>query len=91
MTEDEVIALLDQSMAVNRSDIQLFIRTPDSYAGTRRRVVTEIHQKFKSLDKNNDNYISFDEMLKAIDNFFDFNSTLTTEDIYELNDFFFSQ
>ena len=31
------------------------------------------------------------EVLKTIDAFFDFDSDLTTQDIYELNDFFFSQ
>ncbi|MBN2347543.1 MAG: hypothetical protein JXJ22_01825 [Bacteroidales bacterium] len=91
MSEDDLIALLDQSMAVNRSDVELFIRTPGSYAGGRRQTSAEIPAKFKSVDKDNDNYISFEEMLKAIDNFFDFNSTLSSDDIYDLTDFFFSQ
>jgi hypothetical protein len=30
-------------------------------------------------------------MLKEIDKYFDFQSTLKAEDIYELNSFFFSQ
>ncbi|NJK86916.1 MAG: hypothetical protein HC906_13990 [Bacteroidales bacterium] len=47
--------------------------------------------KFKSVDTDKDNYISFDEMLQEINRFFDFNSKLTSSDIYELNGFFFDQ
>ena len=51
----------------------------------------EIPEKYKKLDKDNDDYISFDELLNAINGFFDFDSELTTDDIYELNSFFFAQ
>ena len=33
ITEDDLIALLDQSMAVGRNEIDFYIRRPDSYAG----------------------------------------------------------
>lgn len=52
---------------------------------------TEIPEKFKKLDTDKDNYISFDELLKAINKFFDMESDLKTDDIYELNNFFFAQ
>jgi hypothetical protein len=91
ITEDDLIALLDKSMAVGRNEIDLYIRTPGSYAERPIGKKVPIPQKFKSVDADNDNYISFDEMLKAIDNYFDFKSTLTASDIYELNNFFFSQ
>jgi hypothetical protein len=90
ITEEALIALLDQSMAVNHNEIDFYIRRPDSYAGRKHGNVT-IPDKFKSVDADNDGYISFDEMLKEIDRFFDFESKLTAGDIYELNSFFFSQ
>lgn len=51
----------------------------------------EIPDKFKSLDLDNDGYISFDELKNAIDAFFDGNTNLSSDDIYELNEFFFAQ
>lgn len=51
----------------------------------------EIPEKYKKLDKDGDNYISFDELLDAINGFFDYDSDYSTEDIYDLNSFFFAQ
>jgi hypothetical protein len=90
ITEDDLIALLNKSMAVGRNEIDLYIRTPDSYSG-RRGSGLPIPEKFKPIDADRDNYISFDEMLKEIDRYFDFESQLSAADIYELNSFFFSQ
>jgi len=90
ITEEDLIALLNKSMAVGRNEIDLYIRTPDSYAG-RRGSGLPIPDKFKQVDSDKDNYISFDEMLKEIDRYFDFESQLSATDIYELNSFFFSQ
>jgi hypothetical protein len=90
ITEEALIAKLDQSMAVNHNEIDFYIRRPDSYAG-RKHGNVPIPDKFKPIDTDNDKYISFDEMLKEIDRYFDFESKLTAGDIYELNSFFFSQ
>ncbi|MFC2152893.1 hypothetical protein ACFLSE_10245 [Bacteroidota bacterium] len=51
----------------------------------------EIPEKYKKLDRDSDDYISFDELLDAINGFFDFDSEFKTEDIYDLNNFFFAQ
>jgi hypothetical protein len=91
ITEDDLIALLDKSMAVGRNEINFYIRTPESYQVRRKTKAAKIPDKFKAVDSDKDSYISFDEMLRAIDRFFDFESDLSTEDIYELNEFFFSQ
>jgi hypothetical protein len=90
ITEEALIALLDQSMAVKHNEIDFYIHRPDSYAG-RKHGNIPIPDKFKPVDTDNDQYISFDEMLKEIDRFFDYESKLTAGDIYELNSFFFSQ
>ncbi|MBN2487205.1 MAG: hypothetical protein JXB34_14620 [Bacteroidales bacterium] len=91
LTDDQVIALLDQTNAVARKDIAAYIRTPSSYAGYKRASGKTIPQKFQKIDSNTDGNISFDEMMGAIDRFFDFESELSTDDIYELNEFFFLQ
>jgi hypothetical protein len=89
ITEDNLIALLNQSMAVGRNEIDLYIRKPDNY--TRKGNGLPVPDKFKSVDTDKDNYISFDEMLKEIDRYFDFESKLSAPEIYELNSFFFAQ
>jgi hypothetical protein len=79
--------------ALPRTEVEMVISAMNNLVnGTGRRLgKVEIPPKFKSLDLDGDGYISFDEVLKAIDAFFDFDSDLSTQDIYELNDFFFSQ
>ncbi len=79
--------------ALSRPQVEAYLATMQNLTGgsSRRLGKVEIPAKFKSLDLDGDGYISFDEVLKAIDAFFDFDSDLTTQDIYELNDFFFSQ
>jgi len=51
----------------------------------------EIPEKFQSLDEDGDGYISFDELLKTIDLYFDYQLELNIEEVKELNNFFFSQ
>jgi len=92
VTEEDLIKLLDKSMAVGRNEVDIYLMTPEKYVGKRPkkdRIV--IPEKFKSVDIDKDGYISFDEMLKAIDDYFDNKSKFTASDIYELNSFFFSQ
>jgi hypothetical protein len=91
ISEDDLIAKLDMSNAVRRQDVELFIRTPSSYARYKEVTAKEIPQKFNTVDKDKDGYISFDEILDEIDNFFDFKSNLNSNDLYELNNFFFAQ
>ncbi|MFW5871866.1 MAG: hypothetical protein ACOCUT_02060 [bacterium] len=92
LTEEELIALLGRrDNAVDRKDIDLYIRKIMGYSNYFGSTYQEIPDKFKQLDLDGDLYISFDEILNAIDNFFDFESDLSPEDIYELNSFFFSQ
>ncbi len=93
VTDDHLITLLAAgSDAINRNELHLYATANNvrysRYAGIANLVIPP---KFKFVDLNTDGYLSFDELLKAIDNFFDFSSPLTTEDIHELNDFFFAQ
>jgi hypothetical protein len=92
ISDDVVWANLNLD-ALPRSEVEMYLSVMNNLgSGTSRRFgKVEIPPKFKSLDLDGDGYISFDEVLKAIDAFFDFDSDLSTQDIYELNDFFFSQ
>ncbi|GHV29424.1 hypothetical protein FACS1894177_00270 [Bacteroidia bacterium] len=47
--------------------------------------------EYKKIDTDGDGYISFDELLKSINDYFDGNSGYSSDDIKELNDFFFEQ
>ena len=50
-----------------------------------------IPEKFQSLDADGDGYLSFEELLQVIDQYFDSQLDLDLEEIRQLNDFFFSQ
>ena len=79
--------------ALPRDQVEMYILAMNNLAAGsgRKNGRVEIPEKFKLLDADKDGYISFDEVLKTIDAFFDFDTDLSTQDIYELNDFFFEQ
>jgi hypothetical protein len=82
-------SLLKSSDALRRAEVKAYFETVGK--GYVRKRITEIPEKFKKLDINSDGYIDFEELLKAIDNFFDGKFDFKVEDIYELNNFFFEQ
>ncbi|MFN8208121.1 MAG: DUF6089 family protein [Bacteroidales bacterium] len=86
--QDAVVDSMLSQEAIQRSEVAEYFR---ALASQKSRVHRDIPEKFKFLDTDKDKEISFDEVLTAIDRFFDFDSSLSTSDIYELNDFFFSQ
>jgi hypothetical protein len=90
--DDLVWTNLNQE-ALPRDQVEMYLQIMNNLGnGTGRRLGSVvIPDKFKSVDADGDGYVSFDEVLKTIDSFFDFDNDLTTQDIYELNDFFFSQ
>lgn len=52
---------------------------------------SEIPERYRSLDTDEDGYISFEELLLTIDKYFDFQLDLSLEELREVNEFFFSQ
>lgn len=52
---------------------------------------SSVPSKYRSADKNNDGYISADEITQAIDGFFEGDSDFTAEKLNELIDYFFEQ
>jgi Ca2+-binding EF-hand superfamily protein len=90
LTEEEFLALLmNRDQAMSREDIMKYFETIGKTYSARR--IQEIPEKFKQIDLDKDGYISFDELLKAIDSYFDYKLNYTVEDIYELNSVFFNQ
>ena len=88
MSESQLIALLYDPDAVKRSEMKLYTKKTEAKTSEKTKGVPN---KFKSVDTNGDNYISLEELQKAIDAVFEMNSTLTPADIIELQDFFFNQ
>lgn len=90
VSEVEYLSLLmNRKDAMRRRDVIDYFNTIGK--GYEPKKVEEIPDKFLDLDLDNDAYISFEELLLAIDKYFDNQLNLTVEDIYELNNFFFNQ
>ncbi len=88
LKEAQLITLLYDPVSVKRTEVKLYKKkthTSQNNAGG------GIPDKFKAVDTNNDNYISLDEVNKAIDDVLEMKSTLTPDDILELQEFFFNQ
>lgn len=90
MTEEEFLKRLElRNHAMSREDVE-------NYNSLFREEyqplpAAPIPDKFRSLDSDGDGTISFEELLKVIDLYFDSQLDLNLEDIRQLNDFFFSQ
>lgn len=89
--EPDLLAMLNDSKSLPQEDIYRHYPSLLEGTGLYRRFYKNIPEKFQSLDVNDDNFISLEELLNAIDNFFDLDSNLTVDDLYELNEFFFIQ
>ena len=88
--EEEFLASMElRNNAMPREDVEDYTDIiSGEYELTSRE---EIPAKFISLDKDGDGYISFEELLQVIDNYFDLQLDLDLDEIRQLNDFFFSQ
>ena len=89
ISEDDFIAKLN-TQSIRRSEVEAFLMMQRAHNRTRTGGLP-IPEKFRRLDINNDGYISFDEYLKAQNDFFDGVSNLTPRDLQELLEFFFEQ
>ncbi|MGD9976730.1 MAG: hypothetical protein AB7S54_02225 [Bacteroidales bacterium] len=90
LSTDALSAMFDNINAVSRKEIRLI---PLANIWTRNVTFTPgvIPDKFRAVDSDADGYISFQELLKTIDDYFDEKTNFKPEDIYELNDYFFTQ
>ncbi|MFW5944653.1 MAG: hypothetical protein ACOCTU_05280 [Bacteroidota bacterium] len=93
MTTDEVIDSLNYNLAAVDRNEAYMVPVSSGFSSEYSNVEgeLEIPDKFKSVDKDDDGDISYDELLQAIDDFFNDRSDFNANEIYELNDFFFAQ
>lgn len=89
LPEDKFLASLGREDALKREDLEAYMAQFRQTFKSMR--VTDIPEKFVSLDTDGDEYISFDELLKVIDDYFDFKVNLSLEELRQLNEFFFEQ
>jgi hypothetical protein len=88
LSEEELINMLMNEEAVPRRDLFLYLASLQS---GERLSLLDMPEKYHSLDGDGDSYLSFDELLKAIDDFFDYRSDLVTDEVYQVINFFFAQ
>jgi hypothetical protein len=88
MSENDLLSLLATPDAIRRSELDLYIISQQE---RERMTLDQLDEKFHVLDLNGDQYLSFDELLLAIDDFFDFKSFMVTDEVFEVINFFFAQ
>ncbi len=88
MSENELESLLATPNAISRSELDLYLVPSEQ---RERMTFDQLDEKFHGLDLDGDKYMSFDELLLAIDDFFDFKSFMLTDEVYEVINFFFAQ
>jgi hypothetical protein len=92
ITAEELAAKLSRGdEAMSRHEMNLHAPLPAYRTNGLTRTYTGIPGKFRFIDIDGDGFISFGELIRAINNYFDGATNLSLEDINELNVFFFSQ
>jgi len=91
VTEEVKLAKLNDKESLVQDDIYRHYPSLLDGTGLYRRFYKKIPEKFKTFDADADDYISLDELIETIDQFFEGNTELTVDDLYELNEFFFIQ
>ncbi len=88
-TTHHLVALLFDPKSVERKELGTYYH--ESKQQKTRKKYDKMPEKFKTVDTNNDGWISPTEMRQAIDKVFDFKSSLTIEDVNELLEYFWVQ
>ena len=91
ISEDAFIEIINNMEAIRRSEVESFLLLQKLQFRTRRSGDLTIPPKFLETDTNKDGYISYDELMKAVNDFFDGKSKFKPSDLNELKDFFFEQ
>lgn len=89
LKEGDFLSSLMREEALLREDLEAYMALFEKIF--LQMEVVEIPDEFAVLDSNEDGYISFDELLHVIDDYFDFEINLTLDELRQLNEFFFSQ
>lgn len=87
--EDLLLALQRREIAMARENVAAYMEIITGEYSL--RLASQIPEQYRELDIDQDGYLSFEELLKVVDQFFDYQGDLTLGDLRELNEFFFSQ
>ena len=90
INENMIVETLN-SLAVRRRDVETYLMLHKMQTKSRRSESLPIPDKFKKVDRNNDGYISYDEVVKTVNEYLDGKDDFTPDDIKELHIFFFEQ
>ena len=91
ITADVLAAMFNRkSEAVSRKQVRLI---PVTHVWSRSLTYTpgKIPDRLRIVDTDADGYISFQELMRAVNEFFDGTNNLTLQDLYDLNEYFFAQ
>jgi hypothetical protein len=86
--EEDLIQLLASKEAIPRTELDLYISPQER---GQQMALGDLDEKYHVLDTDSDGYLSFDELLLAIDDFFDYQSFMDTDEVYMIINFFFAQ
>ncbi len=90
LTEEQFLATMQhRKNAMDRKDVESYLNMIESEYTLRS--ATEIPERFKTLDEDGDGYLSFEELLKTVDEYFDYQLEISLDELREVNEFFFSQ
>ncbi|HON18396.1 MAG TPA: hypothetical protein PK990_04420 [Salinivirgaceae bacterium] len=89
LTTHHLVAILFDPKAVERKHLQTYYS--EARQQVKRKKYDKMPDKFKKVDSNNDGWISPSELRHAIDQVFDFKSTLSVDDVNELLEYFWVQ
>lgn len=89
LTEDALLMRLHRETAMERSEVQDYFQSlRDNFIMVKAEKIPE---KYLFLDVNKDGYISYEELLNAVDQYFEYKLEITLEELKEFNRFFFMQ
>jgi OOP family OmpA-OmpF porin len=84
---DKAMSLRDNAMPRDEVEDYMTIISGEYRPNTE----VTIPEKFQSFDADGDGELSLEELMQAIDQYFDYQQDLDVDEIRQLNDFFFSQ
>jgi hypothetical protein len=87
--EEFLAAMQHRNEAMERENVELYLAMIKAEYIMGSSV--EMPEHIQTLDSDGDGYLSFDELLKTIDQYFDFQLEISLEELREVNEFFFSQ
>jgi len=89
LTEEAELMRLHRDMAMERDEVKAYFESlKDNFIMVKAEKIPE---KYLFLDVNKDGYISYEELLKAVDDYFEYKLEISLDELKEFNQFFFQQ